>query len=81
MQRTTYKAMRGELRLIVDDIQILSGDTVGPSDSTWQDVAGTLAVNLRSLAAMLDNWRGGNADTFCTFPGLDDIGLAAVDCE
>ena len=77
MKRATYNGMREELAHIIGDVRILSGEIVGPSDATWQDVAGTLAVNLRCLAAMLEEWRKGNAEPFCSFPGLDDVGVDA----
>ncbi len=79
MRRATYDRMKKEIEAIVADIQILSGDTVGPSGATWQDVAGTLAVNLRALAGIVDEWRKGNAEPFCSFPGLDDIGIETID--
>jgi hypothetical protein len=52
---------------------------MGPSGATWQDVAGTLAVNLRALATMVDALRAGHAEPFCAFPGLDDIGIDVRD--
>lgn len=44
---------------IIGDMRILSGDVVGPVDSTWQDVAGTLSCNLQVLAAHIDKIRKG----------------------
>lgn len=41
------------------DLRILAGEIVGPCDSSWQDVAGTCAVNLRALATALDDARKG----------------------
>jgi hypothetical protein len=79
MRRATYDGMRAELKNIIGDVRILSGDIVGPSGATWQDVAGTLAVNLRALASMVDALRAGNAEPFCSFPGLDDIGQEVCD--
>jgi hypothetical protein len=61
------------LRSIRDDLQILCGDTVGPSDSTWQDVAGTLAVSLRGLANQVEQARAGNAQPFIVFPSFDEV--------
>ena len=46
--------MKRTLEFIKTDIDILSGETVGPSGSTWQDVAGNCAYNLRDLAALMD---------------------------
>lgn len=46
-------------RAIVGDLAILAGDEVGPSGANWQDVAGTLAVNLTVLAARIDAARYG----------------------
>ena len=50
----TYSNLKRTLDAIKTDIDILSGETVGPSGSTWQDVAGTCAVNLRHLATLMD---------------------------
>ena len=47
------------IRDIVQDIAILDGTNVGPSDSSWQDVAGTLATNLEVLAYSLHSMRHG----------------------
>jgi hypothetical protein len=44
---------------IVTDMRILSGDIVGPADSTWQDVAGTLACGLEVLALHIHKIREG----------------------
>ena len=44
---------------IVEDMKIVSGDIMGPSDATWQDVAGTLACNLEVLGAHIHKIRHG----------------------
>lgn len=49
------------------DLSILAGDVVGHSDTSWQDVAGTAAENLRALAGMLDSARHGNYVDFVSF--------------
>ena len=33
-----------------DELSALAGETVGPSGATWQDIAGTLSVNLECLS-------------------------------
>ena len=48
------------LEALVEDLAILAGDVVGPSDSTWQDVAGTAVVNLYALANQIEQARAGN---------------------
>lgn len=70
----TYANMKRVLDEIKSDIDILSGETVGPTDSTWQDVAGTCAVNLRHLATLMDLAREGNAESFITFPAWPTLG-------
>ena len=76
-----YETIKAKLETIIGEFDILSGDTVGPSGASWQDVAGTCAVNLRSLASFLDSVRGGtgrHADRFpitgpVVFPSLREI--------
>ena len=56
------KAITNPTRWIVNgftDLCALDGLIVGPSDASWQDVAGTAAVNLRALANHLDRVRDG----------------------
>ena len=48
---------------IVEDMRIISGDTMGPSGVTWQDVAGTLACNLEVLARHVNKIRAGKHPT------------------
>jgi hypothetical protein len=57
--RPTAANMRHAAEAIRGDLMILSGSVVGPSDVSWQDVAGTLAVNMRSFANALDEQRTG----------------------
>lgn len=68
MRKTTYKAMESALKDALHDLEILAGNKVGPSDVSWQDVAGTASVNLKVLASLLDQARLGNAEPFLTFP-------------
>jgi hypothetical protein len=64
------------LATILSDMRVLSGDAVLPAEPagiTWQDVAGTLAVNLRALAAQIDAARAGKvADGPLVFPSPND---------
>ncbi len=70
--RYTYDRAKGFLETALGDLRILSGDVVGPSDASWQDVAGTCAVNLRCLADALEQARQGNAEPFPVFPSPDE---------
>ena len=71
--RYSYKRARETLRTILGDLDILSGDTMGPSGVTWQDVAGTCAVNLRHLASLIEEARKGNvSDGPVVFPNAAD---------
>ena len=54
-----YSKLNQAMRAALEDLSILSGDTMGPSDATWQDLAGTAAVNLYALANALDSIRKG----------------------
>ncbi|HZR80398.1 MAG TPA: hypothetical protein VFD92_04800 [Candidatus Binatia bacterium] len=63
----------------IGDLDILAGDVVGPGNASWQDVAGTAAINLRSLADFLDavrtgqsHWRGCPITGPVVFPGVRD---------
>lgn len=66
--KATYEQMKRLLTDALGDLAILSGDVMGPSGASWQDVAGTAAVNLTCLANMLTEARKGNAEPFITFP-------------
>jgi len=65
---TTFRRLESSLKSALLDLTILSGDINGPSDSTWQDVAGTASVNLRYLASLLDNARAGHLESCLVFP-------------
>lgn len=56
---------------IVDDILILTGEQVGPSDVTWQDVAKTLSVNLEVLAGRL--YTGDSKSVDCLHTLVDEL--------
>jgi hypothetical protein len=56
------------LKNALNDLAILSGDVVGPSGVSWQDVAGTASVNLKVLASQLDAARNGHAEPGIVFP-------------
>lgn len=56
---------------IVEDIDILAGDKVGPSDVSWQDVAGTLMTNMRVYATRLEEIRKDPPPGIC-FPSVRD---------
>lgn len=77
-QKTTYGMMEKTLINALNDLAILSGDIVGPSDVSWQDVAGTAATNLEVLAKMLHTARSGHHEAMLAFPSpaecLEKIG-------
>lgn len=56
---------------IIDDAAILAGEELGPSDASWQDVAGTMATNLRVYARLLDRAREGTYG-HCSFPSWSE---------
>jgi hypothetical protein len=69
-----YETARDLLGTVLDDFAILAGDQVGPSGASWQDVAGTCAVNLRALATALDAARAGRVvDGPVVFPSPSDL--------
>jgi hypothetical protein len=74
MRPYRYEEARDLLRTILDDFRILSGDDIGPSDATWQDVAGTAMTNLKVLANRLEAARAGHVvNGPVVFPSPDDL--------
>lgn len=77
-RKTTFVMMEKTLINALNDLAILSGDVVGPSDVSWQDIAGTAASNLAALAKMLHTARSGHHEAMLTFPSpvecLEKIG-------
>ncbi len=63
-----YTEARRKLVSLLADLEILAGDRIGPSDASWQDVAGTAAVQLHSYARLLDRARTGNYPGNIVFP-------------
>jgi len=66
--QANYKTMELALRNALNDLAILAGEKMGPSDASWQDVAGTCAVHLTVLAGQLNAARAGKAESFLVFP-------------
>ena len=64
----TYDRLKQQLQRALDDLAILAGDVVGPSGCSWQDVAGTASVNLKTYARMLDSLRMGEEKFNMRFP-------------
>jgi hypothetical protein len=69
----SYRTMVELLETILHDFEILSGNEVGPSGTTWQDVAGTASANLLALSAQLEQARSGDAEPFIIFPSPRDL--------
>ncbi len=67
-----YESMRHGLRMLRSHFSALSGETVGPSQATWQQVAADCAATLRHLASLLDDAREGKAGAFPVFPSLEE---------
>ena len=66
--RATSLGLSRALNHLLGDLSILAGDVVGPSGVSWQDVAGTAAVNARHLAALLEAARKGDHEGLLVFP-------------
>lgn len=66
--RAKYTTLERTIRNLLYDLTILSGDVVGPSDASWQDVAGTASVNAQVLANILAEARKGNHEAGLVFP-------------
>ena len=64
----SYTVAERTLRNALHDLSILAGDVMGPSDATWQDVAGTAVLNLRALASIIEWAREGRTGSFPAFP-------------
>lgn len=71
--KATFQKLRAALKDSLADLSILSGDTVGPSNASWQDVAGTAAVNLRHLASLIDAARNGQCEPAIMFPSPSEV--------
>lgn len=63
-----YKTFETLLQNIMTDLAVLSGDIVGPSNSCWQDVAGTLAANMTVYAQLLHEARESKGEACLSFP-------------
>lgn len=72
-RKANYETMKTVLTNALHDLQILAGDIMGPTNSSWQDVAGTCAVNLDVLSSQLKEARNGNAESFLVFPSPLEI--------
>lgn len=71
MRPYDYMTVLRAMNNMVGDFKILAGEEMGPSDATWQDVAGTLEVNLRVLANQIESARTGNVnDGPVVFPSI-----------
>lgn len=79
MRKATYETMKRALTDALANLEILSGDKVGPSDASWQDVAGTCSVNLEVLASQLKQARLGNHESAITFPSPSECLDSEVD--
>ena len=64
MESTAFMVAKRIAAAIREDIRILSGDIMGPSDATWHDVAGTLQCNLEVLSRLVDRARAGGDNSF-----------------
>lgn len=71
-RKATYRRMSILLHNALGDLRMLTGDEVGPSGSSWQDIAGTAVVNLRALADQIEQARQGNAESAIVFPSPAD---------
>jgi hypothetical protein len=70
--KPTYESFKSLQSLIVEDMRLLSGDVAADPGTTWQDIAGTLATNLRVYAKLLHDARDGLGGPFLTFPSIDE---------
>ena len=71
----SYERMRRDLRSALHNMRVLSGDIVGPSHSTWQDVAGETAVIFQHMTDMMEAARFGHPNNGdIVFPSPDDLG-------
>lgn len=68
MNKARYETMKRALENGLHDMAILAGDIVGPTDVSWQDVAGTAMVNFQVLGSQLEQARLGNAEAGLVFP-------------
>lgn len=69
-----YETAKKLLSTVLDDFRVLSGDSVGPSGMSWQEIALNTGCKLRVLADMLDEARKGEVrDGPVVFPSPNDL--------
>lgn len=78
MKPVTYEQMKTALGCALDDMEVLAGDRVGPSGSSWQDVAATAAVHFRDMAILLARASTGDHEACIVFPSPVELLEEAV---
>ena len=69
-----YEEARRLLSGILGDFRILSGDSVGDPEVSWQDVAGTAATSLHTLSLRMAAARKGYVEVGpVVFPSPEDL--------
>lgn len=77
-----YETARQLLANIIEDFRVLSGDEVGPSGKTWQDIAQNASRDLSALSDMtLEACRGEVRDGPPVFPSPDDYVRVVMEKE
>lgn len=77
-----YETARQLLAGIIQDFRVLSGDEVGPSGMTWQQIAEEAAWKLRTLSeALLAARIGSVKDGPVVFPSPDDYVRVVMEKE
>jgi hypothetical protein len=71
-KEATHDQMRRLLEAGLNDMAVLAGDIVRPSNATWQDVAGACATKFEGLAQLLREASKGNHEPFIAFPSPND---------
>jgi len=67
-ERARFIHMHAALRELLNDLTILAGEKVGPSDASWQDVASAAAIHAANLARQLHAASQGNHEAMIVFP-------------
>jgi len=76
-----YDLLKGLVVTVVEEFDVLCGDTVGSGSGSMRDCAMTTAINLRSLADAVEalgngatHFRGVRLDGPLVFPSVRDCG-------
>jgi len=66
--KAEYRLMRQFLESLMNDLEVLAGDRMGPADATVSQMAWSASTNAYCLARQLRAAAEGKAESFVAFP-------------